>query len=61
MKICLNDKMENFAEQYTVLNNQGNKKSAFDIFMDKMISAEKSVHKHGYYSEKEVEEELGKI
>ena len=61
MKICLNDKMENFAEQYLVLGNQGNKESAFSIFMDKMNAAEKSAQEHGCYSEEEVEEELDKI
>ena len=61
MKICLNDKMGNFPEQYSKLNNRGNKESAFSIFMDKMIVAEKSVQEHGCYSEEEVEKELGKI
>ena len=61
MKICLNNKIENFAEQYLILNNQGNKESAFSIFMDKMNVAEKSVQEHGYYSEEEAEEDLDKI
>ena len=61
MKFCLDDKIENFAEQYLLLNNQVNKESAFSIFMDKMTVAEKSVQEHGCYSEEEVEEELDKI
>ena len=61
MKICLNDKMENFAEQYLILNNRGNKENVFSIFMDKMNVAEESVQEHGCYSEEEVEEELDKI
>lgn len=52
---------ESFAEQYLILNNRGNKESAFSIFMDKMNAAEKSVQEHGCYSEEEVEKELGKI
>ena len=52
---------ESFAEQYLILNNRGNKESAFSIFMDKMTVAEKSVREFGYYSEDEVEEELDKI
>ena len=61
MKICLNDKTGNFAEQYSKLNNRGNKESAFSIFMDKMTVAEKTVREFGCYSEEEVEEELDKI
>ena len=61
MKICLNDKMENLAEEYLILNNLGNMESAFSIFMDKMNAAEKSVQDHSCYSEEEVEKELGKI
>ena len=52
---------ENFAEQYSKLNNRGNKESTFSIFMDKMNAAEKSVQEHGCYSKEEVEEELDKI
>ena len=52
---------ESFAKQYLILNNHGNKESAFSIFMDKMNAAEKSVQEHGCYSEEEVEEELDKI
>ena len=52
---------ESFAEQYSKLNNRDNKESVFNIFMDKMTVAEKSVREHGYYSEEEVEEELDKI
>ena len=61
MKNCLNDKMENLAEEYLILNNRCNKESAFSIFMDKMTVAEKSVRELGCYSEEEVEEELDKI
>ena len=61
MKICLNDKTRNFTEQYSKLNNQGNKGNAFSIFMDKMNAAEKSVREHGCYSEDEVDKELDKI
>ena len=50
-----------FAEQYSKLNNRGNKENAFSIFMDKMNVAEKSVQEHGYYSEEEVEKELDNI
>lgn len=52
---------ESFVKQYLVLNNRGNKESAFSIFMDKMNAAEKSVQEHGCYSEDEVEKELDKI
>ena len=52
---------ESFAKQYLILNNRGNKESAFSIFMDKMNAAEESVQEHGYYSEEEVGEELDKI
>ena len=43
------------------LEEVNGKESAFGIFMDKMNAAEKSVQEHGYYAEKEVEEELDKI
>ena len=61
MKICLNDKMGNLAEEYLILNNRGNKESAFSIFIDKMSVAEKSIQEHGCYSEDKVEKELDKI
>ena len=52
---------ESFAKKYFILNNRGNKESAFSIFMDEMNVAEKSIQEHGCYSEEEVEEELDKI
>ncbi|MDE7207458.1 MAG: hypothetical protein K2N90_09950 [Lachnospiraceae bacterium] len=54
-------KVENFVEQLIALDTQIGKEKAFQIFMDKMNAAEKSIKEIGYYSEEEAEEELAKI
>ena len=54
-------KVESFVEQLIALDTQIGKEKAFQIFMDKMNAAEKSVKENGYYSEEEAEEELAKI
>ncbi len=52
-------KVEDFVEQLIALNKQAVKEKAFQEFMQKMEAAEKSVQEKGFYSEEEVEEELG--
>ncbi len=54
-------KVESFVEQLIALDTQIGKEKAFQIFLDKMNAAEKSVKENGYYSEEEAEEELAKI
>ena len=54
-------KGESFVEQLIAMETQIGKVKAFQIFMDKMNAAEKSVKENGYYSEEEAEEELAKI
>ena len=55
------NKVEDLVEQLVVLSAQAKKKSALEVFMEKMNAAEKSVQEQGYFSEEEVEEELDKI
>lgn len=54
-------KVELFVEQLIARNTQAGKESAFKTFMEKMNTAERSVHEKGCYSEEEVEKELEKI
>ncbi len=54
-------KVENFVEQLIASDQLTEKERAFRTFMDKMNLAEKSVQENGFYSEKEVEEQLDKI
>ena len=44
-----------------MINDEEERINAFKTFMEKMTIAEKSVEGQGYYSEKEVEEELSLI
>ena len=44
-----------------IIDNDKKRESAFKLFMEKMTIAEKSIEEQGYYSEKEVEEELSLI
>ncbi len=44
-----------------IIDNDKKIESAFKFFMEKMNIAEKSIEEQGYYSEKEVEEELSFI
>lgn len=53
-------KVEDFAEELA-RNVQVDKETAFKTFMVKMNEAEQSVRENGYYTEEEVEAELGKI
>lgn len=53
-------KVEQFVEQLTVLTASEDREKAFQVFMDKMNAAEKSI-KDRYYTEEEVEEELTKV
>lgn len=57
----LYSKVENFVEQLIASDMQIEKEKALKTFMDKMVVAEQSVQENGYYTEKEVEEELAKI
>ncbi|MBD5451981.1 MAG: hypothetical protein HDR25_05010 [Lachnospiraceae bacterium] len=54
-------KVESFVEQLIVSDIQLGKEKAFQVFMDKMNVAEKSMEENGYYTEEEAEEELAKI
>lgn len=44
-----------------MINTEGERENAFKIFVEKMLIAEQTVERRGYYSEKEVEEELSLI
>lgn len=38
-----------------MINTEGERENAFKIFVEKMLIAEQTVERRGYYSEKEVE------
>lgn len=44
-----------------IIDNNKKRESAFKLFMERMTIAEKTIEEQGFYSEKEVEEELSSI
>jgi len=44
-----------------IIDDNKKRESAFKLFMEEMTIAEKTIEEQGFYSEKEVEEELAYI